>query len=72
MFEPAPERPPHMAGHWIVFIAVAGGIIGVVVGGWLFGEEGFQNNTVMFGTFGAGALLGLVAGWKIVIPRRRS
>jgi hypothetical protein len=72
MFQQAPEHPPHMASKWIALIAVLGGIAGVAVTAYFLGEEAFQSNVVMFGSFGAGALLGLVAGWKIVMPRRRS
>ena len=71
MFEPVPEKLPHMAGHWIVLIACAGGVIGLVVGGWLFGEERFESNAFMFGSFAVGAVLGLAAGWKLIVPRRQ-
>jgi hypothetical protein len=70
MFEPLPEKPPHMASYWIMFIAGAGGFVGLYTGFKVFGEEGFQSNTVMFGSFAVGALAGLVAGWKLVIPSR--
>ncbi len=69
MFEPLPEKPPHMAGHWIVLIACGGGVVGAMVALWLFGEERFQSNTIMFGSFGLGALVGLVAAWRLIVPR---
>jgi len=34
MFEPLPEKPPHMASHWIMFTAIAGGIAGLAGGMW--------------------------------------
>jgi hypothetical protein len=70
VFEPLPEKPPHMAGHWIVLIACGGGVIGLVVGAFVFGEKAFQSNAVLFGSFGIGVLLGLVVAWKWVMPRR--
>ncbi len=68
MFEPLPEKPSHFAGHWIKFIALGGGIAGVATAGWLFGEEGLQSNAILFGSFAVGALLGLVVGWRVVMP----
>jgi hypothetical protein len=59
-----------MAGHWIVLIACAGGLGGLVAGVLLFGEGAFQSNAVMFGSFGIGTLLGLAVAWKWVMPRR--
>ena len=72
MFEQLPEHPPHLAGKWITLIAILGGMAGVGIVGYFVGEEGMQSNLAMFGSFGAGALLGLIAAWKIVMPRRRS
>jgi hypothetical protein len=72
MFEQLPEKAPHAAGYWIVLIALAGGVAGAAAGYWLFGEAAFQtSNAVMFGSFGVGALVGLVAGWRLIVPRGR-
>jgi hypothetical protein len=71
MFEPLPEKPPHLAGSWVVWIGTAGGVAGVAIGAWLFGAERFQSNAVMFGSFAIGALAGVAVGWRIVMPRGR-
>jgi hypothetical protein len=70
MFEPTPEKPPHMAGKWITIIGVAfaGGAVGLA--GWLMGEEALQSNTVLFGSAAIGMLIGVFVGWKVVMPRR--
>jgi hypothetical protein len=71
MFEPLPEKPPHMAGKWIMLVGILGGGVGLAVGGLLFGEEAFQSDLVMFGSGGVGILVGVLAGWKLIMPSRR-
>ena len=43
MFEPPPEKASHFALYWIALIGLAGGIVGVLGGLLLFGEERFQT-----------------------------
>jgi len=68
MFEPLPEKPPHMAGKWLMLFGVLGAAIGVGVVGLVFGSEAMQSNVVLFGSGGAGILLGVIAGWKLIMP----
>lgn len=70
MFENPPEKPSQFAFYWIALIAMAGGVIGVLAGLFLFGEERFQTNAIMFGSFFLGAGLGAGVGWKLVMPPR--
>ena len=70
MFEPLPEKPPHMAGKWIILIGALGGGVGVAIAAFLFGEEAMQSNLVLFGSGGGGILVGMLAGWKLIMPSR--
>lgn len=72
MFEPLPEKPPHMAGKWIMLIGALGGGVGVAIAAFLLGEEAMQSNMVLFGCGGAGILVGVVAGWKLMMPSTAS
>jgi hypothetical protein len=71
MFEPLPEKPPHMAGKWIMLIGCLGGGVGVAIGAFFFGEEAFQSNVVLFGCAGVGILAGVAVGWKLIMPSAR-
>jgi H+/Cl- antiporter ClcA len=72
VFEAPPEQPSHFAFYWVLLIGAVGGFAGMYVGVWLFGEARFQTSDVaLFGSFIAGAILGVVAGWKLVMPSRR-
>ncbi len=68
MLEPLPEKPPHMAGKWIMLIGALGGGVGVAIAAFLLGEEAMQSNLVLFGSGGAGILVGVLAGWKLIMP----
>ena len=70
MFQSPPKKPSHFALYWVALIAVVGGIAGVLGGLLLFGEERFQTDAIMFGSFFLGAGLGAVVGWKFVVPSR--
>jgi hypothetical protein len=69
MFEPPPEKPPHFAGHRIAIVGLAGGCVALVMAMWLFGAERVGNSdSALIGTFLVGAVAGVVAGWKLVMP----
>lgn len=70
MFETTPEKPSQFALYWVGLITLAGGTVGVVGAALLFGEEWFQKDAVMFGSFIVGASLGGVIGWKFIMPKR--
>jgi len=55
---------------WVAFITLGGGTVGVLGGLLLFGEERFQTNAIMFGSFLLGASLAAAVGWKVVMPPR--
>jgi hypothetical protein len=68
MLDPLPEKPPHMAGRWIILIGALGAGAGVAIAAFLLGEEAMQSNVVLFGSGGVGMLLGVMAGWKLIMP----
>ncbi len=69
MFDPLPEKPPHMAGKFLVLVGSAGGICSVALAGWLLGPDRFAtSNAWLLGSFAPGALLGVFIGWKAFMP----
>jgi len=70
MFEPPPEKTSHFALYWVALIALAGGFVGALGGLLLFGEERFQTNAIMFGSFFLGASVAAAVGFKLVVPSR--
>jgi hypothetical protein len=68
MFEPLPEKPPHMAGKWIMLIGAVGCGIGVGLATFLLGEEAMQSDLALFGSGGVGILVGVVVGWRLIMP----
>lgn len=69
MFEPLPEKPSQFALHKVGLVAIFGGIVGLVAGAFVFGQQGFQNDWVMIGSFVVGAFAGGLWGWRLVMPR---
>jgi hypothetical protein len=72
VFEQLPEKPPHMAGKWLVLIGCLGAGVGLAAGAFLFGEEAMQSNLVLFGSAGVGILAGVAVGWKLIMPSNRT
>jgi hypothetical protein len=70
MLETPPEKPSNLTLYWVALITLAGGIVGVIGGAWLFDEDRFQSDVFMFGSFFVGACLGGMVGWKVVMPKR--
>jgi hypothetical protein len=70
MFDPLPEKPPHMAAHFLVMFGTAGGIASIALVGWLLGIERFAtSNAWLLGSFAPGAVLGVFLGWTAIMPR---
>jgi hypothetical protein len=70
MFDPVPEKPPHMAGRFLVIFGTVGGIASIALVGWLLGPERFAtSNAWLLGSFAPGAALGVFLGWKAIMPR---
>jgi hypothetical protein len=61
-----------MAGKWLVLIGGLGAGVGVGIAAWLFGEEAMQSNFVLFSSAGVGILVGVAAGWKLIMPSHRA
>ena len=72
MFETPPEKPSQFALYWVGLITLAGGMLGVVGAAFLFGQEWFQKDAVMFGSFLVGTGLGGAIGWRFVMRKGTS
>jgi hypothetical protein len=70
MFEPLPEKAPHMAGRFLVMFGLAGGAATWALSEWLFGTgSALTNSDAWFlGSFGLGAIPGVMIGWKLLMP----
>ncbi len=69
MFEPLPEKPPHMAGRFLFLFATVGGLGAVALVGWLFGTERFATSDAwLICSFVLGVGPGLWVGWKVLMP----
>ena len=69
MFDPLPEKPSVFAYHWLLLFGCAGGGVGVVTAGAIFGSGFLEtSNAGAIASFMVGAAAGVGAGWKLIMP----